>query len=230
MQNFTFHNPTRIVFGENQISQLTKLVPADARILFTYGGGSIKKNGVYDQVVDALKDRPLFEFGGIEPNPRYETLMRAAATVKENHLDFLLAVGGGSVIDGTKFIAAAVEFDGEPWDILAKHAPVTSALPLGCVLTLPATGTLTLTFSQYLAHGSNATNADFLRVSVVGATTSVVFQQLGSATDVDGAWSTASASLNAFAGQTVRLLIEAADAGSASLVEAGVDDVRITQQ
>ncbi|HTF85498.1 MAG TPA: alcohol dehydrogenase [Cellvibrio sp.] len=141
MQNFTFHNPTRIVFGEHQISQLTKLVPADARILFTYGGGSIKKNGVYDQVVEALKDRPLFEFGGIEPNPRYETLMRAAATVKENHLDFLLAVGGGSVIDGTKFIAAAVEFDGEPWDILAKHAPVTSALPLGCVLTLPATGT-----------------------------------------------------------------------------------------
>ena len=141
MQNFTFHNPTRIVFGENQISQLAKLVPADARILFTYGGGSIKKNGVYDQVVDALKDRPLFEFGGIEPHPRYETLMRAAATVKENHLDFLLAVGGGSVIDGTKFIAAAVEFDGEPWNILAKHAPVTSALPLGCVLTLPATGT-----------------------------------------------------------------------------------------
>lgn len=141
MQNFTFYNPTRIVFGEHQISQLTKLVPADARILFTYGGGSIKKNGVYDQVVEALKDRPLFEFGGIEPNPRYETLMRAAATVKENHLDFLLAVGGGSVIDGTKFIAAAVEFDGEPWDILAKHAPVTSALPLGCVLTLPATGT-----------------------------------------------------------------------------------------
>ncbi|HSX84564.1 MAG TPA: iron-containing alcohol dehydrogenase [Cellvibrio sp.] len=141
MQNFTFHNPTRIVFGESQISQLAKLVPANARILFTYGGGSIKKNGVYDQVVDALKDRPLFEFGGIEPNPRYETLMRAAATVKENHLDFLLAVGGGSVIDGTKFIAAAVEFNGEPWDILAKHAPVTSALPLGCVLTLPATGT-----------------------------------------------------------------------------------------
>ncbi len=141
MQNFTFHNPTRIIFGEHQINQLTKLVPADARILFTYGGGSIKKNGVYDQVVDALKDRPLFEFGGIEPNPRYETLMRAAATVKENHLDFLLAVGGGSVIDGTKFIAAAAEFDGEPWDILARHAPITSALPMGCVLTLPATGT-----------------------------------------------------------------------------------------
>ncbi|MFC4314048.1 M36 family metallopeptidase [Steroidobacter flavus] len=97
-------------------------------------------------------------------------------------------------------------------------------------ITLPATGTLTLSFSQYLAHGSNATNADFLRVSVVGATTSVVFQRLGAAANVDGAWSTASASLNAFAGQTVRLLIEAADAGTASLVEAGIDDVRITQQ
>jgi hypothetical protein len=97
-------------------------------------------------------------------------------------------------------------------------------------ITLPATGTLTLTFSQYLAHGSNATNADFLRVSVVGATTSVVFQRLASATNVNGAWATASASLNAFAGQTVRLLIEASDAGTASLVEAGIDDVRITQQ
>jgi extracellular elastinolytic metalloproteinase len=97
-------------------------------------------------------------------------------------------------------------------------------------IALPSSGTLTLTFNQYLAHGSNATNADFLRVSVVGATTSVVFQRLGSATDVDGAWASASASLNAFAGQTVRLLIEAADAGTASLVEAGIDDVRITQQ
>ena len=97
-------------------------------------------------------------------------------------------------------------------------------------ITLPATGTLTLSFSQYLAHGSNATNADFLRVSVVGTTTSVVFQRLGAASDVGGAWATATASLNAFAGQTVRLLIEAADAGTASLVEAGIDDVRITQQ
>lgn len=97
-------------------------------------------------------------------------------------------------------------------------------------ITLPATGTLTLTFNQYLAHGTNATNADFLRVSVVGATTSVVFQRLGSASNVDGAWSTATASLNAFAGQTVRLLIEAGDTGTASLIEAGIDDVRITRQ
>ena len=97
-------------------------------------------------------------------------------------------------------------------------------------ITLPATGNLTLSFSYYLAHGTNATNADFLRVSVVGSTTSVVFQRLGAAADLDGAWASASASLNGFAGQTVRLVIEAADAATASLVEAGIDDVRITQQ
>jgi NADP-dependent alcohol dehydrogenase len=141
MQNFTFHNPTRIAFGEGQIKELAHLIPAGARILFTYGGGSIKKNGVYDQVVAALKDRPLFEFGGIEPNPQYETLMRAVTVVKENKIDFLLAVGGGSVVDGTKFIAAAVNFEGDAWNILAQRAPINSALPLGCVLTLPATGT-----------------------------------------------------------------------------------------
>jgi len=97
-------------------------------------------------------------------------------------------------------------------------------------ITLPATGNLTLSFSYYLAHGSNATSADFLRVSVVGSTSSVVFQKLGAAADVDAVWTTASASLNSFAGQTVRLLIEAADADTASLVEAGIDDVKITQQ
>lgn len=141
MQNFTFSNPTKIVFGEGQIKALAGLVPANARILLTYGGGSIKKNGVYDQVVKALEGKTWFEFGGIEPNPHYETLMQAVALVKEKQIDFLLPVGGGSVIDGTKLIAAAVNFDGEPWDILAKHAPFNSALPLGCVLTLPATGT-----------------------------------------------------------------------------------------
>ncbi len=141
MQNFTFSNPTKIVFGEGQIKELASLVPANARVLVTYGGGSIKKNGVYDQVAKALEGKTWFEFGGIEPNPHYETLMQAVALVKEKQIDFLLPVGGGSVIDGTKLIAAAVNFAGEPWDILAKHAPITSALPLGCVLTLPATGT-----------------------------------------------------------------------------------------
>jgi NADP-dependent alcohol dehydrogenase len=141
MQNFTFSNPTKIVFGEGQIKEIANLVPADARILVTYGGGSIKKNGVYEQVVSALEGKTWFEFGGIEPNPHYETLMKAVELVKKEKIDFLLPVGGGSVIDGTKLIAAAVNFEGEPWDIMAKHQPFSSALPIGCVLTLPATGT-----------------------------------------------------------------------------------------
>lgn len=141
MQNFTFSNPTKIVFGEGQIKEIANLVPANARILVTYGGGSIKKNGVYDQVAKALEGKTWFEFSGIEPNPHYETLMKAVELVKKEKIDFLLPVGGGSVIDGTKLIAAAVNFDGEPWDIMAKHQPFHSALPIGCVLTLPATGT-----------------------------------------------------------------------------------------
>ncbi len=146
MQNFSFHNSTKIVFGEGQIQALANLLPADARVLVTYGGGSIKRNGVYEQVVKALEAKTWFEFSGIEPNPHYETLMRAVDMVNANQIDFLLPVGGGSVIDGTKFIAAAAYFesdapDAEPWDILAKHTPVTRAMPLGCVLTLPATGT-----------------------------------------------------------------------------------------
>lgn len=141
MNNFQFHNPTRILFGEGQIAELAKLIPAKARVLFLYGGGSIKKNGVYDQVVKALEGKTWFEFSGIEPNPHYETLMKAVELVKKEKIDFLLPVGGGSVIDGTKFVAAAVPFKGEPWDILEKHASISEALPLGCVLTLPATGT-----------------------------------------------------------------------------------------
>lgn len=141
MQNFTFSNPTKIVFGEGQIKALAQLVPANARILVTYGGGSIKKNGVYDQVAKALEGKTWFEFAGIEPNPHYETLMKAVELVKKEQIDFLLPVGGGSVIDGTKLIAAAVNFEGEPWDIMAKNQPFFSALPIGCVLTLPATGT-----------------------------------------------------------------------------------------
>jgi NADP-dependent alcohol dehydrogenase len=141
MQNFTFSNPTKIVFGEGQIKELATLIPANARVLLTYGGGSIKKNGVYEQVAKALQGKTWFEFGGIEPNPHYETLMKAVELVKKEKIDFLLPVGGGSVIDGTKLIAAAIDFEGEPWDIMAKHQPFFSALPIGCVLTLPATGT-----------------------------------------------------------------------------------------
>lgn len=145
MLNFSFQNPTRIHFGEGQISALSKEIPLNARVLIVYGGGSIKSNGVYQQVVDALSEHTWFEFSGIEPNPRYDTLMKAQAIIQSENIDYLLAVGGGSVIDGAKFIAAAAFFESdneeaEPWDILAKQTSVTQALPLGAVLTLPATG------------------------------------------------------------------------------------------
>lgn len=140
MLNFSFKNSTQIHFGEGQISQLRDAIPAKARVLVTYGGGSIKQNGVYDQVAEALSGHAWFEFSGIEPNPNYDTLIGALNLIREHKIDFLLAVGGGSVIDGSKFIAAAARFEGDAWDIIAKRAPVTAALPLGCVLTLPATG------------------------------------------------------------------------------------------
>lgn len=140
MQNFIFHNPVKIYFGKGEITQLKNALPKNKKILLTYGGGSIKKNGVYDQVKAALSGYTIVEFGGIEPNPHYETLMQAVTLIKENNLDFILAVGGGSVVDGTKFIAAAAYFSGDPWDILAKKAPIERALPFGTVLTLPGTG------------------------------------------------------------------------------------------
>lgn len=140
MENFTFHNPVRVHFGKGQIAKLAAEIPAGTKVLLTYGGGSIKANGVYDQVMKALSGREVLEYGGIEPNPRFETLMPAVELARREGVTFLLAVGGGSVLDGTKFIAAAVNFDGDPWDILAKGARVASAMPLGAVLTLPATG------------------------------------------------------------------------------------------
>lgn len=141
MLNFSFQNTTKILFGENQIAELKKQIPADAKVLITYGGGSIKSNGVYDQVTAALSDHTWFEFSGIEPNPSYDTLVKSLDIIKENNIDFILAVGGGSVVDGSKFIAAAALFEGEdPWDIVSKQARVKQALPLACVLTLPATG------------------------------------------------------------------------------------------
>lgn len=141
MKNFSFHNPTRIHFGKGMIARIADEIPRNARILITYGGGSIKKNGTLDQVRKALKDHPsITEFGGIEPNPSFETLMEAVALAKQENIDFLLAVGGGSVIDGTKFIAAAIPFEGDPWTILSDKARIHQAVPAGNVLTLPATG------------------------------------------------------------------------------------------
>ena len=144
MNNFSYKNTTEIHFGQGQITAITNSIPKDKKILVTYGGGSIKGNGVYDQVVAALAEHNWDEFSGIEPNPQYDTLMKAVERIRAEGFDYLLAVGGGSVVDGTKFIAAAVNFEGEEaWDILAKQGEIKTALPLGCVLTLPATGSET---------------------------------------------------------------------------------------
>jgi len=141
MNNFNFYNPVKILFGKGQISAIAQEIPANARVMLTYGGGSIKKNGVYDQVMAALKGQFILEFSNIEPNPHYETLMQAVDIAKRQDISYLLAVGGGSVIDATKFIVAAMAYEGDdPWDMLAKRAPVKSAVPFGAVLTLPATG------------------------------------------------------------------------------------------
>lgn len=139
MNNFNFYNPTRLLFGEGMIAQLTEQIPADRRILVIFGGGSVKTNGVYDQVMKALEGRDFIEFWGIESNPDIDTLKKAISLGKEKQVNFLLAVGGGSVIDGTKLIAAGLCYEGDAWDLVVRgHA--TETVPLGTVLTLPATG------------------------------------------------------------------------------------------
>jgi len=143
MHNFTYSNPTKILFGKGSIATIAKHIPSGSRILMTYGGGSIKLNGVYDQVRTALAKFTLYEFGGIEANPRYETCMRALELVRSEKIDFLLAVGGGSVLDGTKFIALASRYtaSADPWDFMSgKQSGPKDALPVASVLTLPATG------------------------------------------------------------------------------------------
>ncbi|MDH4567798.1 iron-containing alcohol dehydrogenase [Pseudomonas sp. BN414] len=139
MRNFTFYNPTRIHFGEGQITKLARDVPAGSRVLVTHGGGSIFQNGVWQQVEEALVDHKVVRFGGIEANPQFDTLVKAAERAKVEQCDFIVAVGGGSVIDGSKFIAAAACYDGDPLDLLSGKR-ITAALPMGCVLTLAATG------------------------------------------------------------------------------------------
>ena len=143
IQNFNFYNPTRILFGKGQIENIGQHIPEDAKVLITYGGGSVKKYGTFDKVVAALGTRQWDEFGGIEPNPHYETLIKAVDKIKKEGFNFILAVGGGSVIDGTKFISAAATFEGDPINIfgggIGKAEPITSAMPFGAILTLPAT-------------------------------------------------------------------------------------------
>lgn len=147
MLDFELYNPVNYVFGKGQINKLKDLVPADTKVLIAYGGGSIFKNGVYEQVKMALEtqfsNNSILEFGGIEPNPRYETLMKAVAIIRKEKIGFILAVGGGSVIDGVKFISAAVNYEGDAADILRKRIlfkDVSKVIPFGTVLTLPATG------------------------------------------------------------------------------------------
>lgn len=137
---FSYHNPTGIEFGKGKIETISKLIDIDKKVLVVYGGGSIKNNGAYDQVVKALENHTFFEFGGVEPNPTVETMNKAVKIVKEKGIDFILAVGGGSVIDGCKYLAAASLYDGDAWDFLDGTAEVQAALPLGVVLTLAATG------------------------------------------------------------------------------------------
>lgn len=141
MNDFNFYNPVQIVFGKDRLGDLDSLIPQNARVLVTYGGGSVKKFGTLEKVLSGLKNRTVFEFGGIEPNPRYDTLMKAVEVVKKENIDFLLAVGGGSVMDGTKFISLASSYNGEASDILYRRASgIEKAIPLGTVVTLPATG------------------------------------------------------------------------------------------
>jgi NADP-dependent alcohol dehydrogenase len=154
LNNFDLHNPTHILFGKGRIADLAELVPSDEKVLIIYGGGSAERTGVLDQVRDALKGCTVVEFGGIEPNPRYATALKAVEVVHEEGITFLLAVGGGSVIDATKFIAAAALHDGDAWDILTSFGSVvTKAIPIGTVLTLPAT-------ASEMNNGAVITNPD----------------------------------------------------------------------
>ncbi len=140
MKNFIFQNPTKLVFGRGQIAKIPSLIPATARLMLTFGGGSVRRNGIYEQVVKALEGRTYTEFWGIEPNPTVETLRRAISQAKAEKVDYLLAVGGGSVLDGTKLIAAAVPYGGDAWDIVERHMAPVPQIPFASVMTLPATG------------------------------------------------------------------------------------------
>ena len=145
INNFDYYNPTKVVFGSDIYERIPELIKEHydgAKILITYGGGSIKSNGVYQEVVESLRDFELFEFSGIEPNPEFTTLMKAVDLVRKEEIGFVLAVGGGSVIDGTKFIVSAAQYQGDPWDVLLRKEGFvfTGAIPFGTVLTLPATG------------------------------------------------------------------------------------------
>ncbi len=162
MNNFEFQNPVKVLFGKGQIENIANEIPENSRVLVLYGGGSIKKNGIYKQVMSALNAFTVFEYGGIPANPEYGVLMGAYKMIQEKNIDFLLAVGGGSVIDGTKFLSGAATFSGEdPWQILTEGIPTLKGMPFGTVLTLPATG-------SEMNSGAVITKADTKEKRVMG--------------------------------------------------------------
>ena len=140
MFNFTFQNPTKLIFGKGTIAQLAEQFEKKTKIMLTFGGGSVKKNGVYDQVIKALTEHEIVEFWGIEPNPKIETLRKAIELGKKEGVEFIIAVGGGSVLDGTKLIACGICYEGDAWDLVMNNKLVGKALPIGSVMTMPATG------------------------------------------------------------------------------------------
>ncbi|MBI2258491.1 MAG: iron-containing alcohol dehydrogenase [Flavobacteriia bacterium] len=144
MNSFEYYNPTKIIFGKNQLSKLPQLINEfqAKKILLVYGGGSIEKTGLLNQIITQLSLFEIHLFKGVEANPEYRTLMKAVEVVREKQIDFILAVGGGSVIDGVKFISGASYFNGDPWEVLQRttNKIFEKALPFGTILTLPATG------------------------------------------------------------------------------------------
>ena len=140
MLNFEFQNPTKLIFGKGSIAKIAKQFSHPTKIMLTFGGGSVKRNGVYNQVIDALKGHEIVEFWGIEPNPKVETLRKAVELGKAENVEFIIAVGGGSTLDGTKLIACAICYDGDAWDLVLDPKKVTGAIPFASVMTMPATG------------------------------------------------------------------------------------------
>ena len=140
MYNFEFQNPTKLIFGKGTIARIKDEIPAGTKLMLTFGGGSVKKNGVYEQVIDALKGYDVVEFWGIEPNPKVETLRKAIELGKRENVDFILAVGGGSTLDGTKLISCGIKYDGDAWELVLDNSLVKSGVPFASVMTMPATG------------------------------------------------------------------------------------------
>ena len=138
MYNFEFQNPTKLIFGKGTIARIKDEIPAGTRLMLTFGGGSVRKNGVYEQVIDALKGYDVVEFWGIEPNPKVETLRKAIELGKRENVDFILAVGGGSTLDGTKLIACGIKYDGDAWELVLDNSLVKSGVPVASVMTMPA--------------------------------------------------------------------------------------------